>query len=141
MKYDCFLMATSISPADYKTRQFLANQIQADLYVEFHLNALENDRKGTGDNPALSLVAENASQKSRAIATDFANAIAEAFVEVPRGQLIELQESDRGYYNLFYTAMPAFLIEPLFISEPEQAGLVLELFFQKTNCKNSGPNN
>lgn len=104
----------------YRERQIQANRAGAICYAEQHFNALEYDRPGFADNPSMVVVADNASSKTRAWAGDYVAQVAEAFGIEDRG--VDARNADeRGYWNLFYTAMPAVLLEPFFISDPQQA--------------------
>lgn len=118
------LVASESNRQDYRARQLFANEQGADLYVSFHFNAKRYDKPGVKDNPASCLVANNASPTSREMARDFAKAVSDEFSFPNRG-LVVLDRDDRGYYNLYYTAMPAFLIEPFYVSDKEQAALAL----------------
>lgn len=105
---------------NYDDRQEAANREGCDVYIEHHFNALAYDKPGTDDNPALCLVAHNASQTSKTLAADYSNRVASEFGYKNRG-VIQLEYKGRGDFNLRFTKMPAFLVEPLFVSDPEQA--------------------
>lgn len=124
-------MATDDEPRGYKDRQKYANSIGATVYLELHYNAKKYDRPGMQDNPASVLVANNASRTSRSIAADIAQCVADAF-GFASGGVDVLSDSRRGYYNLVYTAMPACLLEPLWVSDEEQAILAASADAQRT---------
>jgi len=122
MKYEVFYVADINNRRDYRDRQTYANEQGADVYVEFHFNASAYDKDGVMDNPASVLVCDNASSKSRQMAADYAEKVSK-FFDYPNRGVVTLTNpnsfgsADRGYYNLYYTRMKAFLIEPLFISD------------------------
>lgn len=109
---------------DYEERQQRANQDGCVAYLEHHFNS--------SDNPATAhtevLVAGNASERSRAWGRDYAQAVAAAFGCPLGGRerdgLMVLHDGDRGVGNIERTAMPAILVEPLFVSNLEQAALI-----------------
>jgi len=103
---------------DYGERQRAANAAGVVCYVEAHFNALANDRPGMADNPALCIVGSNASATSRNWAAWFTAAVAAEFGIRDGGVLVGPK---RGDWNVRLTAMPAILLEPLFVSDPEQA--------------------
>lgn len=122
--YQVILVASDEQRRDYKARQLFANEQGADFYLELHFNAARYDKPGTQDNPASCLVADNAGEKTRAIGTDFAKACSLEFGYPNRG-LVVLKQADRAYYNLYYTKMPAILVEPFYVSDVEQAAMAL----------------
>jgi hypothetical protein len=136
-KYEIIWVADENNRRDYRDRQLYANSQGAKLYIEGHFNAQmytvdvdgdgvpDMDAVGTSDNPASCLVADNASQTSRDMGTYFAAQVSKAFGYPNRG-LVELRrhangKADRAYYNLYYTHMPAVLLEPFYVSDGEQA--------------------
>ena len=129
MTYSVFLVADEDNRRDYRDRQLYANEQGADVYVEFHFNATSYDKPGVADNPSSVLVCDNASQKSRDMAKDFADMMSSRFNYPNRG-VVELKKhvdgtADRAYYNLYYTKMKSFLLEPLYVSDVEQAKVAL----------------
>ncbi len=137
MSYSVFLAADADNRRDYRDRQLYANSQGADVYVEFHFNASAYDKPGTQDNPSSVLVCDNASQKSRNMAKDFSDAMSSAYGYPNRG-VVELKNpnsqgsADRAYYNLYYTKMKAFLLEPLYVSDVDQAAVALSEEGQKS---------
>ena len=136
MNYSVFLPADADNRRDYRDRQLHANEQGADVYVEFHFNASAYDKPGTQDNPSSVLVCDNASQTSRDMAKDFSDAMSSAYGYPNRG-VVELKRhadgsADRAYYNLFYTKMKAFLLEPLYVSDVEQSAVALSEEGQKS---------
>jgi hypothetical protein len=107
---------------DYPDRQAQANAAGCDGYLEHHFNALAYDRPGTSDNPCFALVAHNASDKSKAWAKDYADRVADDFGWRSNG-VVQVGHRARGDYNLRFTDMPAILVEPLFVSDVEQAAV------------------
>lgn len=108
---------------DYPDRQRQANEAGCDGYIEHHFNALVyDDEKTTQDNPALCVLAHNASQASIDWANDYCRRTSEAFGHPNRGAIVRAFK-ERGDYNLRFTEMPAILVEPLYVSDPTQAKL------------------
>ncbi len=106
---------------EYLDRQRAANKDEAVAYVEHHFNSA-----GPTANYALVVVGSNASQTSVNWGSWYAKAVAEQFGTqvywpdgVARGGL-----DGRGDGNVKHTAMPALLLEPLFVSNPQQADIV-----------------
>lgn len=106
---------------EYMQRQLAANADRAVAYIEHHFNSA-----GPTANYALVVVGSNASQTSVNWGAWYARAVAEHFGTkvyqpdgVARGGL-----NGRGDGNVKHTAMPALLLEPLFISNPHQAEIV-----------------
>lgn len=124
-QYSILWVADSNNPRGYRDRQLFANRQGADVYLELHFNAKINDRPGMDDNPASVLVADNASPTSRALARSLALATAEEWniPSVPGG-VVELGGRSRGYYNLYYTSMPAVLTEMFWASEEKMVDLL-----------------
>lgn len=108
----------------YRERQIKANRLRCAGYAEFHLNALEYDRPGSSDNPAMVICASNASETSKRWGYQYANAAAKAF-DLPSQGVHLRSAGQRGYWNLYYTKMPAVLLEPLFISDPDTAEIAI----------------
>lgn len=105
---------------DYRERQEYANDQDCDLYVEHHFNASAYDKPGTQDNPSLCVVASNASQTSKDIATTYSAKVAYQFGVKDSGA-VKVKFKGRGDYNLRFTNMPALILEPLFVSDEELA--------------------
>jgi hypothetical protein len=106
---------------EYLERQRAANKDKAVAYVEHHFNSA-----GPTANYALVVVGSNASQTSVNWGSWYAKAVAEQFNTkvyrddgVAKGGL-----NGRGDGNVKHTAMPAVLLEPLFVSNPQQADIV-----------------
>jgi hypothetical protein len=106
---------------EYLDRQLAANKDKAVAYVEHHFNSA-----GPTANYALVVVGSNASQTSVNWGSWYAKAVAEQFQSkvfredgVSRGGL-----DGRGDGNVKHTTMPAVLLEPLFVSNPQQADIV-----------------
>lgn len=106
---------------DYLARQLAANADKAVAYVEHHFNSA-----GPTANYALVVVGSNASPTSVNWGSWYAKAVAERFGSkvyredgVARGGL-----DGRGDGNVKHTSMPAVLLEPLFVSNPQQAEIV-----------------
>ena len=130
MKYEVLWVATAEDRRDYKDRQLFANSKKAVLYIEHHFNALEYDKPGTSDNPSSVLVATNGSQKSRDFAKLYSERVSARWGYPNKG--VDIVDSKRaGYWNLYYTSMPAVLLEPLYVSDPEQATLAMSEVGQK----------
>ena len=106
---------------EYLQRQLAANADKAVAYVEHHFNSA-----GPTANYALVVVGSNASQTSVNWGSWYAKAVAQQFGSrvyqqdgVSRGGL-----DGRGDGNVKHTTMPAVLLEPLFVSNPQQAEIV-----------------
>jgi hypothetical protein len=123
-KYRTIQVADNENMRSYYERQMLANTVGAALYVEFHFNAKNYDKPGSDDNPAMVLVADNASERSRQIARDMAEGFSLAF-DIPNRSVLERVKHQRGWANLVHTNMPAVLVEPLYVSDPDQARLAM----------------
>lgn len=106
---------------DYLERQLAANKDKAVAYVEHHFNSA-----GPTASYALVVVGSNASQTSMNWGRWYAKAVAEQFnTQVYRPDGVAKGGLDgRGDYNVKHTAMPAVLLEPLFVSNPQQADIV-----------------
>ena len=115
---------------DYKDRQRQANIDGAVCYVEQHFNASSNPDA----NYAMVVVANNASQKSKSWGLHYALKASELF-DIRNNRLSIGGVGGRGNGNLIYTSMPAILLEPCFISNPEQARLMLEDIYQDKLAK------
>jgi len=123
-KYSAYMVADDNNRRGYRDRQLFANQEGADLYLELHLNAVVYDRPDVEDNPSTVLVASNASAKSRFFAAALARMASER-LDYKNGGMRMLGPGDRGYWNLYYTSMPAVLSELLYVSDEQQARLAL----------------
>lgn len=106
---------------EYLDRQRAANKDKAVAYVEHHFNSA-----GPTANYALVVVGSNASQTSVNWGSWYAKAVAEQFgTQVYRPDGVARGGLDgRGDGNVKHTAMPAVLLEPLFVSNPRQADIV-----------------
>lgn len=106
---------------EYLDRQRAANKDKAVAYVEHHFNSA-----GPTANYALVVVGSNASQTSVNWGSWYAKAVAEQFgTQVYRPEGVARGGLDgRGDGNVKHTAMPAVLLEPLFVSNPQQADIV-----------------
>jgi hypothetical protein len=119
-KYKVLWVASAETPRDYRARQIYANEQGAICYLEGHYNAKEYDKPGTQDNPALAVIASNSSQKTRDMGRWFC---AEVSVEFgcPNGGLFVRGPNENGYGNVAYARGNSLLLEPLFVSDAEQA--------------------
>ena len=106
---------------EYIDRQRAANKDKAVAYVEHHFNSA-----GPTANYALVVVGSNASRTSLNWGSWYAKAVAEQFgTQVYRPDGVARGGLDgRGDGNVKHTAMPAVLLEPLFVSNPQQADIV-----------------
>ncbi len=106
---------------DYGDRQAKANTDSCEAYVEHHFNS---GRKENGYT--VCIVATNASQKSKDWGRWYANTVAKEFKTSVSGDdgIVIGGFNGRGNNNLYYTNMPAILLEPLFASDPEQAKII-----------------
>ena len=104
---------------DYRERQAQANADKCAAYVEHHFNSSPSPSAGY----TLVVTGANASQTSRNWGRWYAQAVAREFdLKVGGDQGILVGGFDgRGDFNLRFTDMPAVLLEPLFVSNPQQA--------------------
>ena len=107
---------------NYRARQRDANRDGADLYVEHHFNSFFLP----GPDYCVAVVAKNASSRSIHFATIYTQLIHELLGCPLRadGPVIIGGFKGRGNGNLKHTKMPAVLLEPLFISNPDSAAFV-----------------
>lgn len=119
-KYQVLWVASEKERRDYRDRQLYANARGADCYIEGHYNANLYDKPGTQDNPASCLVASNSGTKTREMAAFFAAQVSQTF-GYPNGGCVVTEPGDAGYWNLYYVKGNSLLLEPLYVSDPEQA--------------------
>jgi N-acetylmuramoyl-L-alanine amidase len=107
---------------DYMERQKAANKDKAIAYVEHHFNSASSELA----NYALVVVGSNASPTSVNWGSWYAKAVAQHFGTKPyQGEGVARGGLDgRGDGNVKHTTMPAVLLEPLFVSNPQQADAV-----------------
>jgi len=107
---------------NYRWRQKQANRDGCVAYVEHHFNASINQAA----NYTLVITGYRASETSKNWGRDYAKLVSQAFGTELGGVdgLLVGGFSGRGTGSIKYTAMPAILLEPLFVSNPEQAELV-----------------
>ncbi|MBX3288432.1 MAG: N-acetylmuramoyl-L-alanine amidase [Acidobacteria bacterium] len=115
---------------DYKARQLAANADKALGYFEQHFNAVDDP----GPKYCHAKVATNASKTSIAMAEWYAKRVAAEF-GIPLGFDNGVDKGGRGNGNLIHTAMPAILLEPLFVSNPAGAALARSPDGQKRLAK------
>ena len=109
---------------EYATRQKQANKDKADLYLEQHFNS---SGKGiwTKADYALGVVATNASAISINFAKTYAKNIDAEFKEITRlGFDDGVKVGGRGDGNLKYTEMPAVVLEPMFVDDPDHVAII-----------------
>jgi N-acetylmuramoyl-L-alanine amidase len=107
---------------DYYARQVAANADKCDLYVEQHFNSSASQSA----NYAVVVTGYNASQTSKNWGRWYTRAVSQEF-DVPIGGdngLLVGGYNGRGDYNLRFTDMPAILLEPFFVSNPQTAELI-----------------
>lgn len=107
---------------NYYARQKAANKAGAICYVEHHFNSTAKATQTTADL-AFAIVARNASQISIQWAKRYAQAIDREFEEITRvggiDGVVLGGVNGRGNANVKHTAMPAILLEPMFVNDPE----------------------
>ncbi|MCK5720274.1 MAG: N-acetylmuramoyl-L-alanine amidase [Thiomargarita sp.] len=110
---------------NYKWRQKQANQDRCSAYVEHHFNASAN----VNSNYAMVITGRLASQTSKSWGRWYARRISEQFNSPMGGTegILVGGYNGRGNGNLKYTRMPAILLEPMFISNPQQAAIVKDV--------------
>jgi hypothetical protein len=119
-KYEILWVADEDNRRDYRDRQLYANSKDAVGYIEGHYNASAYDKPGVQDNPASCLVASNSGSKTREMAKYFADKVSEAF-DYPNRGCVVTENGDAGYWNLYYAAGNSILLEPLYVSDSDQA--------------------
>ena len=107
---------------NYKWRQQQANRDKCTAYVEHHFNASTNLTVGY----SVVVTGYLASETSKNWGKWYANKIGQEFgVSVGgRSGILVGGYNGRGNGNLKYTRMPAILLEPLFVSNPQHADWV-----------------
>ena len=119
-KYSIVWVADDSNRRGYRDRQLYANKNSVGLYIEGHYNGSAYDKPGTQDNPASCLVASNSGPKTRSIAKAFADRVSDTF-GYPNGGCVVTEDGDAGFYNLYYAKGNSVLLEPLYVSDAEQA--------------------
>ena len=107
---------------DYYARQAAANEDQCKLYVEQHFNSSASQSA----NYSVVVAGYNASQTSKNWGRWYARAVSQEF-DIPVGGdsgLLVGGYDGRGDYNLRFTNMPAILLEPFFVSNPQTAEII-----------------
>ncbi len=107
---------------DYHDRQVQANADKCVGYVEHHFNSAAS----AAASYTVVITGANASQTSRNWGRWYAQAVAREF-DLPVGGdqgILVGGYGGRGDFNLRFTNMPAILLEPLFVSNPQQADWV-----------------
>ncbi len=104
---------------DYRERQAQANADGCVAYVEHHFNSSANPDAGY----AVVITGSNASRTSKAWGRWYARAVADEFGIRTGGDdgIMVGGYGGRGDSNIYYTRMPAILLEPLFASNPQHA--------------------
>ncbi len=107
---------------NYRWRQKQANLDGCAAYVEHHFNASPNQTA----NYTLVITGYHASETSKSWGKTYAKLVSQAFGTELGGVdgVLVGGFNGKGTGSLKYTAMPAILLEPLFVSNPEQAELV-----------------
>lgn len=119
-KYKILWTADENNRRDYRDRQLYANEKGAVAFIQGHYNAKEYDKPGTQDNPALVVVADNSGSKTRSMGEYFAKRISDTF-GFPNGGVHVRKQGERGYWNVYYAKGNSMLLEPFYVSDPEQA--------------------
>lgn len=106
---------------DYKNRQEQANRDNCIAYVEHHFNCCLKSNGYT-----VTVTAYNASQTSKNWGRWYAKAISQEFGTRIGGSdgIVVGGFNGRGNGNIYYTKMPAILLEPLFASDEKQAKII-----------------
>ena len=119
-KYTIVWAADENNRRDYRDRQLYANSMGAVAFIQGHLNASAYDKPGVQDNPASCLVASNSGTKTREMAQYFADEVSKEFGYPNRGCIVT-ENGDAGYWNLYYAKGNSILLEPLYVSDSDQA--------------------
>ncbi len=104
---------------NYSWRQKQANRDKCTAYVEQHFNASANTNSGY----AVVVTGYRASETSKNWGRWYANKVGQVF-NIPvagRGGILVGGFNGRGNGNLKHTKMPAILLEPMFVSNPQHA--------------------
>ena len=107
---------------EYSDRQKQANKDKCVAYVEHHFNSSSSQTASY----SVVITGANASQISQNWGRWYARAVAQEF-DVPLGGdqgIMVGGYGGRGDFNLRFTDMPAILLEPLFASNPQHAGII-----------------
>lgn len=104
---------------NYSQRQAQANADHCVAYVEHHFNSSGNPDAGY----AVVITGSNASQTSKDWGRWYAHAVADEFGIKTGGDdgIMVGGYGGRGDGNIIKTHMPAILLEPLFVSNPQHA--------------------
>lgn len=118
---------------NYRDRQLAANRDKCIAYVEHHFNST------TGPSASYTMVitGSNASETSKNWGRWYAQAVSREFnisLGGDNGVLVG-GFNGRGDYNVKFTAMPAILLEPFFISNPQQADWLTDVKCQESLAK------
>lgn len=110
----------------YKERQYQANKDKAVCYIEHHFNSFGKDENQDGYtdpndiNYGMAIVGTNASKRSKEWASYYAKQIKhEFYIKIKQGNpegVVIGGFNKRGNANVYYTQMPAILVEPFFLS-------------------------
>lgn len=114
---------------DYRERQKMANNDDCVAYVEHHFNSYSDPTT----NYTIVIVGSNASETSKNWGRWYAKAVAREF-NLPLGGddgIVVGGFGGRGDYNLRFTTMPAILLEPFFVSNPQHAEWIRDESVQK----------
>lgn len=111
-----------IYKGDYKARQLQANKDNCIAYIEHHFNSSPSPNT----NYSVVITGSNASEVSKNWGKWYAQEVAKKFCLRVAGQegILVGGYDGRGDGNLTYTKMPAILLEPLFVSNPQGAEMV-----------------
>ena len=111
-----------IYKGDYKARQLQANKDNCIAYVEHHFNSSPSQ----STNYSVVITGSNASDISKNWGKWYAQEVAKKFGLQVAGQdgILIGGYNGRGDGNLTYTKMPAILLEPFFVSNPQGAEMV-----------------
>jgi len=120
---------------EYSTRQKQANSDKAKIYLEQHFNSTGRGFWTTADY-AIGVVASNASKTSINFARDYAKGVVSEFDEISRVSFDDgVKVGGRGEGNLKLTKMPAIILEPMFVDDPEHVAVIKSEEGQKRLAK------
>ena len=120
--FDVKFYGSSLHLMDYRERQRRANRDGAVCYVEHHFNSCSSPHP----DYTVVVVGSNASEQSKRWGRLYALLVASEFGTPVGGDngIVVGGYSGRGNANIFYTRMPAILVEPLFASNPYHAEII-----------------
>jgi len=106
-------LAYLLTYGEYEERNKFANEIDADLYLAFHLNSAERPGK-------YGLILYD---KRGCFSGFFAEVLKDEFERILpwKFKVKGIDKGDRGFVQIKFTEMPALILEPYFLNSEDQA--------------------